>query len=166
VGGREASFAPPVGSHEASWAPLGTPSTGGGRPGWACGQPWKQEEAMSAKLAHCIGAAARAARNRAKLTQADVAERVGVATEVYGRMERGCSMPSVPTLRKVALVLGVSTDELLGLKAEGSGLVRQLLPEDEPPEVRRLVRRVRAMKPARRRLLAVLARELVDTEPR
>jgi transcriptional regulator with XRE-family HTH domain len=116
---------------------------------------------MSAKLAQCIGAVARAARSRAKLTQADVAERVGIASEVYGRLERGRMLPSAPTLRKLSLVLGVSTDELLGLQA--SGPVRQPPEEDEPPEVRRLVRRVRAMKPARRRLLAVLARELAGT---
>jgi transcriptional regulator with XRE-family HTH domain len=55
-----------------------------------------------------IGATAREARKRAKLTQEDVAERLGVAPEVYGRMERGVIMPSVSRLKKLCEVLGVS----------------------------------------------------------
>ena len=53
------------------------------------------------KLARHLGKTARAARLLAKLTQADVAERVGIATEVYGRLERGAMLPSAPTLRKL-----------------------------------------------------------------
>src|SRR3954470_18319814 len=39
-------------------------------------------------LAETIVATARAARQRHRLTQADVAERVEIASEVYGRLER------------------------------------------------------------------------------
>ncbi|WP_233610342.1 helix-turn-helix transcriptional regulator, partial [Corallococcus sp. AB049A] len=53
---------------------------------------------LERKLAVSVGAAARAARLKAGLTQADVADRVGIASEVYGRLERGKMMPSVPTL--------------------------------------------------------------------
>jgi DNA-binding XRE family transcriptional regulator len=52
------------------------------------------------KLAKHLGKAARTARMRVKLSQADVAERVGISTEVYGRLERGGMLPSVPTLLK------------------------------------------------------------------
>ncbi|HEY0092769.1 MAG TPA: helix-turn-helix transcriptional regulator, partial [Archangium sp.] len=45
--------------------------------------------ALPRGLAATIGTAARAARVQANLTQEDVAERVGLATEVYGRLERG-----------------------------------------------------------------------------
>ncbi|HEX8705831.1 MAG TPA: helix-turn-helix transcriptional regulator, partial [Myxococcaceae bacterium] len=44
---------------------------------------------MEKPLASTLGAVARAARMRAGLTQEDVAERIGMASEVYGRMERG-----------------------------------------------------------------------------
>ncbi len=46
------------------------------------------------KLTVHLGTALREARLKAQLTQADVADRVDVATEVYGRMERGNLTPS------------------------------------------------------------------------
>ena len=49
-------------------------------------------------LALQLGKLARAAREKAGLTQQETAERVGVVTEVYGRMERGLLLPSLPTL--------------------------------------------------------------------
>ncbi|WP_216623551.1 helix-turn-helix transcriptional regulator, partial [Corallococcus exercitus] len=70
---------------------------------------------MERKLAVSVGAAARAARLRAGLTQADVADRVGIASEVYGRLERGKMMPSVPTLFRLCLALQLSADASLGL---------------------------------------------------
>jgi len=69
---------------------------------------------MDTDLAKTIGGAARAARHRLELTQAEVAERVGIATEFYSRIERGGTLPSVPTLVKLAEVLAVPTDVLLG----------------------------------------------------
>src|SRR4051794_9952480 len=41
-----------------------------------------------------IGQAARAARNALRLTQEQVADALGMAAEVYGRIERGLMMPS------------------------------------------------------------------------
>ncbi|NOK15145.1 helix-turn-helix domain-containing protein, partial [Corallococcus exercitus] len=70
---------------------------------------------LERKLAVSVGAAARAARLRAGLTQADVADRVGIASEVYGRLERGKMMPSVPTLFRLCLALQLSADASLGL---------------------------------------------------
>lgn len=67
-----------------------------------------------------IGSAARKARLRLQLSQEDVAERVGVATEVYGRLERGELRPSTPTLVKLSRALGVSADILLGLSHESA----------------------------------------------
>ncbi len=37
-----------------------------------------------------------------------------MATEVYGRLERGRHLPSVPTLMRVCLTLGSGPDELMG----------------------------------------------------
>src|SRR6218665_875565 len=67
------------------------------------------------KLSKALGDAAREARKREGVTQADVAERIGVATEVYGRLERGLLMPSVPTLRRLCLALKLPADSLLAL---------------------------------------------------
>ena len=70
------------------------------------------------RLSKNIGESCRAARMKARLTQEDVAEKVGIATEVYGRLERGNMNPSVPTLRKVCLVLNLSADAALAIDKE------------------------------------------------
>ncbi|WP_309888041.1 helix-turn-helix transcriptional regulator [Archangium sp.] len=66
-------------------------------------------------LQKSLGEVARAARDRLGLTQAQVARQAGLAPNVYGRIERGGMMPAVPTLRKLALALGISADALLEL---------------------------------------------------
>ncbi|HZH12836.1 MAG TPA: helix-turn-helix transcriptional regulator [Archangium sp.] len=104
---------------------------------------------MNEELAITVGAAARGARVRLGLTQADVAERVGIAMEVYSRMERGKVLPSVTTLRRLCQVLRIGADTLLGLEAEvldaplEEGVATP--PEEDPPRLRRLVRALRAL---------------------
>ncbi|CAM4202536.1 helix-turn-helix transcriptional regulator [Corallococcus exiguus] len=122
---------------------------------------------MEQRLATLIGNAVRVARQRLELTQADVAERVGIATEVYGRLERGHMLPSVRTLRKLCLVLSCSSDVLLGLSAtaavteDGAPQVAEDPPEyRERPEVRRLLRTVRKLDSPRLRLLGQVAHAL------
>ncbi|NMO22602.1 helix-turn-helix transcriptional regulator [Pyxidicoccus fallax] len=119
---------------------------------------------MDKKLATTIGAAARAARTRLELTQADVAERIDVATEVYGRLERGGMLPSVQTLLKLCHELHVSADELLGLASHGTGSTRSSAePPPSPqerPEVRRLLRTVRQLEPSKVKLLGLVANAL------
>ncbi|MFL5354067.1 helix-turn-helix transcriptional regulator [Archangium sp.] len=100
------------------------------------------------KIARHLGETARAARMQAKLTQADVAERVGIATEVYGRLERGAMLPSVPTLLKLCSALHADANALLGLK---SGLPLVSLDvfetQEEPPRVRQVLRSLRRLTP-------------------
>ncbi|NMO22790.1 helix-turn-helix transcriptional regulator [Pyxidicoccus fallax] len=107
---------------------------------------------MNEELAITVGAAARAARVRLGLTQADVAERVGIAMEVYSRMERGKVLPSVTTLRRLCQVLRIGADTLLGLEVEGLDApleegVAEPAPGEDPPRLRRLVRALRALDP-------------------
>lgn len=71
-------------------------------------------EVSDEEARRCIGTTARAARTALRLTQAEVANAIGMAPEVYGRIERGLLMPSVPTLLSIALQLRVSPDALLG----------------------------------------------------
>ncbi len=117
------------------------------------------------QLRATVSTAARTARLRAGLSQADVAESVGIVTEVYGRLERSNLLPSVPTLRQLCLTLGVSADEFLGLgpsKApDWANGPRQL----EPPHLRRLLRTLRALSPEQLRLVGGLARELERRPP-
>ncbi len=98
---------------------------------------------MDEDLARTIGESAREARNRAGLTQVEVAGLVGITPMVYSRLERGKLLPSVPTLRRLSHVLHTSADALLGLSGQslapepatsagrkqdaGSGSLRRLL---------------------------------------
>ncbi|NVJ28611.1 MULTISPECIES: helix-turn-helix transcriptional regulator [Myxococcus] len=70
---------------------------------------------MNEELAIRIGSAARESRGQLGLTQAEVAEKLGLAHMVYSRLERGKMLPSVQTLLRMCSVLRRSSDELLGL---------------------------------------------------
>lgn len=116
----------------------------------------QQQQQMERRLATALGATARSARMRAGLTQADVADRVGIATEVYGRLERGKMLPSVPTLWRLCSVLNTPSDEFLGLThAPGAPVPGEPLAPfasaeesseaDSTPEMRRLVRTLRKL---------------------
>jgi transcriptional regulator with XRE-family HTH domain len=113
------------------------------------------------KLSKALGEAAREARRRAGLTQADVAERIGVATEVYGRLERGLLMPSVPTLRRLCLGLRMPADTLLALGSAHPPAWAEAPPsENEGPQMRRLMRHVRKLSPNQLRALSLVAATL------
>ncbi len=118
---------------------------------------------MDTELASMLGAASRAARVRMGLTQADVAERIGMASEVYGRLERGHMLPSVQNLRRLCMVLNVPPHELLGLgegftapppvKEKASSKNR----EDDTPEMRRLMRNLRKLSTVQLKLMNLVA---------
>jgi transcriptional regulator with XRE-family HTH domain len=56
----------------------------------------------------------RAARIAAGMTQAQLAEAIGVTNESLSRAERGTILPTVRTLARAATVLGTSIDALAG----------------------------------------------------
>ncbi|WP_375770281.1 helix-turn-helix domain-containing protein [Archangium gephyra] len=117
------------------------------------------------KLSKSLGDAAREARHKAGLTQADVAERIGVATEVYGRLERGLLMPSVPTLRRICLALHLSADAMLALSSAQPPVWEEPPPpppvEEEVERVmRRLMRNVRKLSSTQLRALSLVASTL------
>jgi len=64
------------------------------------------------RLAATLGSAARLARSRAGLSQQDVAQGVGIVPEVYGRIERGVTLPSVPTLFRLCVSRRLATSSL------------------------------------------------------
>lgn len=120
---------------------------------------------MDKELAESIGAAAREARRALKLTQEDAAERIGISAEFYARIERGNALPSVPTLVRISMALGVSPDTLLGRamasakKEESTSALTPPSPSDSP-ELRRLVRRLRTASQTTLRLVTLLVKEL------
>lgn len=60
-----------------------------------------------------LGSAIRRRREARKLRQREIAERLGVAPLVYGRMELGTRPIKAVELRELANMLGVSADDLL-----------------------------------------------------
>ncbi|MET0403479.1 MAG: helix-turn-helix transcriptional regulator [Cystobacter sp.] len=108
----------------------------------------------------------RAARDRCKLTQSDVAERIGVDPEVFGRLERGKFIPRVTLLRKLAVVLNVSVDNLLGLDIPGALVPRIGPPPEEslPPETRRVLRSVRELAPAMIKILTTTGFAMLEAK--
>jgi transcriptional regulator with XRE-family HTH domain len=75
------------------------------------------------KARRTLGAALLAARQRAGLTQSDVATQVGLPLPLYARIESGLMWPSVPLLQQLCEALRLSVSEVLGLG----------VPEDGPP---------------------------------
>jgi transcriptional regulator with XRE-family HTH domain len=113
-------------------------------------------------LQKSLGDVCRMARERLGLTQAQVARQVCLATEVYGRIERGGLLPSVPTLRKLALALGISADVLLELsRTEVAPSLAAPPPEGGlSPELRQLVRMLRGWSPGEVKRLIRVAKVL------
>jgi transcriptional regulator with XRE-family HTH domain len=59
-----------------------------------------------------LGAALRDARVRAGLSQEEVAERIDLDPAMYGGIERGRLVPTIPTLTRLCVVLKLDPDEL------------------------------------------------------
>jgi transcriptional regulator with XRE-family HTH domain len=113
------------------------------------------------KLARTLGAAAREAREQRGLTQAEVAVRIGVAMEVYGRIERGLLLPSMQTFLSMCHVLEADPRALLGRMDPGSAPGPRQTAED-PPHVRRLTRLARELGEAEVLALLGVAKAMVE----
>ena len=119
---------------------------------------------MDEKLQRLLGDAARAARLRLGLTQAEVAKKVRLKPGVYGRVERGAMVPSVPTLRRICETLGISSDVLLSLGAQAREETAPVPPAGagEHPELSRIIHILQGWSPERLALLRKLL-ETADT---
>ena len=114
-----------------------------------------------APLARRIGAQARAERVRQGWTQADVAEKLGLGSEVYGRIERGLMLPSAETLARMCAVLDMEADMACGLSRRRKRPRRAALAKQEgTPESRRLMRVLRSLSPSRLSYVLRLSRLL------
>ena len=60
-----------------------------------------------------IGEQVRIAREQAKLTQEQFAERIDVSPQYISDLERGVVGISIPTLKRACVALGVSSDQIL-----------------------------------------------------
>lgn len=129
-------------------------------------------QAVRNELGSTIGSAARQARESMQLTQEDISDLLGLSSEFYARIERGHGLPSIQTLRKMAVMLQVEADVLLGIKQadlgqnfdSGAETVANQSIEFERPELRRLVRRLRRASPTTLRVVEKFLRELDRVE--
>lgn len=94
-------------------------------------------------LATVVGRRLREARDRATLTQAALAEEVGIEPDTVSRMERGTRIPSLPMLARLARALDTTVSALTETdeeRADAATVPRRLLPivdrlRDQPPEI-------------------------------
>jgi transcriptional regulator with XRE-family HTH domain len=116
------------------------------------------------KLKRHLGAALLVARERAGLTQAEVSSQVGVVPAVYGRIERGGMMPSVPTFYRICVALGLSANTVLGLGSEPLLIASPTSPppDEDAPELRRLARLLPALSPEALRCMSAIATAFAD----
>jgi len=98
----------------------------------------------------------RTLRTARKLTQARVAELLGVSPRVYTRWENGDATPMFATVVKLADILDVSLDALAGRKEtdEDSASIRN-------PELHRLYQKVNQLSDEDQKALIILLDSLV-----
>lgn len=94
-------------------------------------------------------------RESRQLTQARLAELIGVNARAYNRWERGNFVPQLDTLIKIADVLNVTLDELTGRTAA----VQEPLVHN--PRLHALLRQVDALPDADQQALVILMDSLV-----
>jgi len=61
----------------------------------------------------------RDARRRQRLTQAELAEQIGLSTNAVAKLETGLMTPSLPTLVSLANALQLDMNELFSARADG-----------------------------------------------
>ena len=76
---------------------------------------------------HMIGSRLREAREKRHLTQAEMAEKLGIHTNSYGNFERGTERPSLMKIIQFCTILNIQPGDLLNGCAPG--LQEQALPE-------------------------------------
>lgn len=90
------------------------------------------------------------ARLKKNLSQKEVAEKIGVAKSTYSLYESGNRKPNVDTIKKIADVLNVSADQLLGLETDNITLAAHFdgdeYTEEELDEIRQFAAFVKSRK--------------------
>lgn len=90
----------------------------------------------------------KAVREKRGFSQKEMSEQIGVAKSTYSLYESGNREPNVQTIKKIADILNVSADELLGLIEEPKTLAAHFdgdeYTEDELDEIKRFAEFVKA----------------------
>ena len=102
----------------------------------------------------------RVARERAQLTQVDMAEAMTMSETVYARYESAKTWPSIGALLRLCQILNCSANWLLGLDDTAGPALSA--PPQEPLAVRRLRRQLRHARPRTRRMVKLVLDELQE----
>lgn len=103
------------------------------------------------ELARQLGKRIYLFRKQNRLTQAALAEKARISNEFMSSMERGAKLPSLPTLERVAKVLGVGLKDLFNFDRVSFRSIQSLsresldvasLLEKVPPQQRRRISKV------------------------
>ena len=87
-----------------------------------------------------MGERIKAAREGAGLTQEQLAERIEVSPQYISDLERGVVGVSIPTLKRLCLVLGISSDSILfGRETELSAALTEKCRDLTPEQLRLLL---------------------------
>jgi len=108
-----------------------------------------------------VALAVREHRKAAGLTQAELAEKAGLAFETISRVESGREPPSLRTAVAIADALGVSLDAVVGRSAKAPP--RRRWPA---PEARRLASAAERLEPSVLKHLSAIAARLVGAAGR
>jgi len=87
----------------------------------------------------------------------EVADTVGINSEVYGRLKRAVMAPSIGTLRRLCVALGISADEAFRLEPFGEPPAALEAAQPDDTLIRRLLRRVSVLSPRSVRTLVLVA---------
>ena len=77
------------------------------------------------------------ARERKGISQKEMSENIGVAKSTYSLYESGNREPNVQTIKKIADILNVSADELLGINEEYNQQL-PIIPKNESLQSKKL----------------------------
>lgn len=74
-----------------------------------------------------LGRRVKALRAKAKQTQFDLADKVGVVVEIVSRLERGTNVPSLSRLSKIAQAMNVELADLFTIEDQTTDEQRELM---------------------------------------
>ena len=111
-------------------------------------KPKKEAPAFGKNLAQC--------RQNKGLTQYEFAEELGISRNLVVHYERACENPTMDFVIKAAKTLGVSADELLGLKSVSSKK------SGPPPRVEKLTKRLTDLPKAKQSVVIEMLESYIE----
>lgn len=116
-------------------------------------------------MKNIVGERLRKARENKNLTQAEVAENLGVTRSVIARYELGINDPPTENIIALAEMYGVTTDYLLGktdLLRESKSVYNTNTNEADMEEVLAMARKIKKLPDAERRIIEIIISSAQD----